>query len=175
MHNNTDFISKAQHIRLLILDVDGVLTDGTIMLSSSGEDIKCFSAHDGHGLNAIQKAGINVAIISGRTSHAVSIRMKELGISQVYQGQKNKDLAFKELLQHYNLTAQQVAYIGDDVPDLTVMRQVALPIAVANAAEGLKQFTPWHTENIGGKGAVREICDLLLLAVSHTQKDYCHD
>ena len=152
----------AQHIRLLILDVDGVLTNGAVTLCSNGEDIKSFHSHDGHGIRAIQEAGIAVAIISGRTSQAVSLRMNELGVEHVYQGQKDKTVAFQALLSHYQITPNQVAYMGDDIPDLAVMTQVALPIAVVNAVTTVKQRIPWHTENPGGSGAVREVCDLLL-------------
>ena len=152
----------AQHIRLLILDVDGVLTNGAVTLCSNGEDIKSFHSHDGHGIQAIQGAGIAVAIISGRTSQAFSLRMNELGVKHVYQGQKDKTIAFQALLSHYQITPNQVAYMGDDIPDLAVMTQVALPIAVINAVTTVKQRIPWHTENPGGNGAVREVCDLLL-------------
>ncbi|HAG62175.1 MAG TPA: hypothetical protein DCL40_04650 [Coxiellaceae bacterium] len=152
----------ARCIRLLILDVDGVLTNGAVTLCSNGEDIKSFHSHDGHGIRAIQDAGIAVAIISGRTSQAVSLRMNELGVEHVYQGQKDKTIAFQRLLSHYQITPNEVAYMGDDIPDLAVMTQVALPIAVANAVTTVKQRIPWHTENPGGSGAVREVCDLLL-------------
>ena len=159
----------AQRIRLLILDVDGVLTNGAVTLCSNGEDIKSFHSHDGHGIRAIQEAGIAVAIISGRTSQAVSLRMNELDIEHVYQGQKDKTIAFQALLKHYQISPDQVAYMGDDIPDLAVMTQIALPVAVANAVNAVKQRIPWHTDNPGGSGAVREVCDLLFHAQTNKQ------
>ncbi|MBV52553.1 MAG: 3-deoxy-D-manno-octulosonate 8-phosphate phosphatase [Coxiellaceae bacterium] len=162
-------VNIAQRIRLLILDVDGVLTNGAVTLCSNGEDIKSFHSHDGHGIRAIQEAGIAVAIISGRTSQAVSLRMNELDVKQVYQGQKDKTLAFQELLEYYQLTPEEVAYMGDDIPDLAVMKQVSLPIAVANAVPAVKEGAVWQTVKTGGMGAVREACDCILQA--QTQHD----
>lgn len=164
MINNPTFMKLASHIRLLILDVDGVLTDGGLTYDSNGQELKTFSVLDGHGMVALQQAGIAIAIITGRNSQAVTTRMKELRIKHVYQGQANKQVAFAELLAHYQITANQVAYMGDDIPDLIVMQQVALPIAVANAVTAIKESTPWQTTQSGGKGAVREVCDALLVA-----------
>jgi len=168
IQNNQEFLNIASNIKLLILDVDGVLTDGKIVITSSGDEIKYFSVQDGYGMVALQKQNIPIAIITARNSHAVTVRMQDLGVKHVYQGQRNKSEAFLELLQIYEITADSVAYMGDDIPDLTVMSQVGLPIAVANAMPKVKQITKWHTYNSGGSGAVREVCDALIEAKQQT-------
>mgnify|MGYP001159900174 CR=1 FL=1 len=164
MQTTPSLLNIAKNIQLLILDVDGVLTDGSVTLCSNGDDIKSFHSHDGQGIRSVQEAGIPVAIISGRTSQAVVLRMQELDVKTVHQGQKVKTKAFEAVLKHYQVSADQVAYVGDDLPDLTVMKRVGLPVAVANAVNAVKQSTPWHTSSTGGKGAVREVCDILLQA-----------
>lgn len=150
------------NIKLLILDVDGVLTDGTIWLSAQGEELKRFHIHDGLGLKRIQNAGIIVAIISGRSSKSVSARMAELNIHHVYQGCADKVSVFEKLINELGIKPQEVAYMGDDLPDLPVMRLVGLSIAVANACPEVKNIAHWQTQKEGGMGAVREICDRLL-------------
>lgn len=151
-----------QPIKLLILDVDGVLTDGTFWLSSTGEELKRFHTHDGVGIKRLQNAGITIAIISGRVSAAVTARMAELNVTHVYQGCHDKLSVFNHLTDQLHINPQQVAYMGDDLPDLAVMNQVGLPIAVANACAEVKAIARWQTVQHGGMGAVREACDRLL-------------
>ena len=149
-------------IKCLILDVDGVLTDGTIWLSEHGLELKRFNIQDGLGIVRLQKAGITVAVISGRSSGSVSARMAELNVTHVYQGCGDKLTVFNKLISELDIKPTEVAYMGDDLPDLPVMAIVGLSIAVANACAEIKAIAHWHTEKTGGAGAVREICDRLL-------------
>lgn len=165
-------INKVRRIKLLILDVDGVLTDGRIWITPDGQEAKFFHTHDGLGIKLLQKAGINVAVISGRSSPVVNLRMKELGIDHIYQGQTSKITAFEELINHFNLTAEAIAYMGDDIIDLPVMKQVGLSIAVANAVSDVKSQADWLTQKTGGQGAVREVCDLILNVHANHSKDF---
>lgn len=150
------------NIRCLILDVDGVLTDGTIWLTEQGVELKRFHIHDGVGIKRLQNAGVTIAIISGRNSGSVSARMAELQVRHVYQGCADKLKVFQQLIQELGLQSTEVAYMGDDLPDLPVMQQVGLSIAVANACPAVKAVAHWCTEKSGGQGAVREVCDRLL-------------
>jgi 3-deoxy-D-manno-octulosonate 8-phosphate phosphatase (KDO 8-P phosphatase) len=151
-------------LKLLILDVDGVLTDGRLFFDDSGKEYKCFHARDGHGIKLLRLTGVEVAVISGRKSHSVALRMQALGVEHVYQGHENKRAAFSEILQRLALSADQVAYIGDDVLDLPVMRQVGFAVAVQDANFAVKQYADWQTQTQGGLGAVREVCDLIMQA-----------
>ena len=154
----------AAKTKLLILDVDGVLTDGRIIMSDRGEEIKCFNVKDGHGLRLLMDAGINVAIITGRKSKTVEHRTRDLGIREVYQGVKDKEALAKELIQHKKLDKEQVCCMGDDLPDLPMFNQVGISIAVADACPELLTEADFVTKNRGGKGAVREVCELILKA-----------
>ena len=149
-------------IKLLLLDVDGVLTDGRIIYDNDGGETKAFDVKDGHGLKLVQRAGIQVGIITGRESAVVARRAAELGIELVYQGAKNKILPFNEILKKLALTPEEVAYVGDDIVDLPVMRQVGFAATVADAMDDVKPFADMITKRSGGRGAVREICDFLL-------------
>ncbi len=160
----TRVMDLARQIRLLILDVDGVLTDGKLFFDYQGNEFKAFHAHDGHGIKMLQQTGIEIAVISGRDSLIVTKRMEELDVTLVYQGQRDKRAAFQDVLQKLNLTPQQVAYVGDDVVDLPIMTQVGLAIAVANANAPVKAFADWTTTLSGGLGAVREVCDMIMQA-----------
>lgn len=151
------------NIKCLILDVDGVLTDGTIWLTEEGKELKRFHIQDGLGIKRLQSAGITVAIISGRSSGGVTARMAELKVTHVYQGCSDKLIVFNKLINELGITPSEVAYIGDDLPDLPVMQVVGLSIAVANACPEVKACSHWVTEKNGGDGAVREACDRLLL------------
>jgi 3-deoxy-D-manno-octulosonate 8-phosphate phosphatase (KDO 8-P phosphatase) len=155
---------RAANIRLAAFDIDGVLTDGTLTYDDRGREYKTFHAHDGLGLKLLQQAGIAVAVISARQSTVVEIRMRELGIELVYQGQQDKLKALHQLLQRLSLEPSQVAYTGDDLQDLPVMRAVGFAVAVANAVTTVKQAAHWVTERSGGRGAVREICEYILSA-----------
>lgn len=153
---------RLEKIRLLILDVDGVMTDGRIIYDDHGNETKAFDVKDGHGLKLLQRAGFQVGIITGRQSPVVDRRAKELGIELVYQGAKDKLVPFQEILARIGLTAEQVAYVGDDFPDLPILRRVGFAATVADAIEELKPYVHYVTRQSGGRGAVREICDLLL-------------
>lgn len=159
-----DILELAASIKLLVCDVDGVLSDGRIYMGNHGEELKTFHTHDGFGIKALLNAGIEVAVITGRSSNIVQNRMQALGVRYIYQGQGNKLPPFDELLNTLNIPAAQSAYIGDDVIDLPVMMHAALGIAVANAHPLVKQRADWVTHTAGGDGAVREVCDLILLA-----------
>ena len=157
-------LQKAKAIKLLLLDVDGVLTGGEIVLTSSGEEIKVFSVLDGMGIKLLQKAGIEVAILSSRKSKVVELRAKELGIKRVIQGELEKLKAFKLLLEETGLSPEEVAYVGDDWVDIPVLRKVGLAVAVANAWDPVKEYAHYVTKIPGGKGAVREVAELILKA-----------
>lgn len=153
---------KVKRLKLLILDVDGVLTDGRLFFDDHGKEYKCFHARDGHGIKLLRQSGVEVAVISGRKSNSVALRMQNLGVELVYQGHENKRAAFAEILQTLNLQAVQVAHVGDDVLDLPVMTQVGFAVAVADANFAVKQRADWCTQTSGGLGAVREVCDLIM-------------
>lgn len=151
-------------IQLLLLDVDGVMTDGRIIYDNLGNELKAFDVKDGHGLKLLQRAGITVGIITGRRSEVVSRRAAELGIELVFQGAKRKLTPYLEILQQQNLRDDQVAYIGDDVVDLPILRRVGFSVTVADAVPEVVQRVDYVTARPGGRGAVREVCDLLLKA-----------
>ncbi|MEI8571987.1 3-deoxy-manno-octulosonate-8-phosphatase KdsC [Methylomonas sp. LW13] len=155
-------LSAVKRLKLLILDVDGVLTDGRLFFDDNGKEYKCFHARDGHGIKLLRQTGVEVAVISGRKSNSVALRMQSLGVELVYQGHENKRAAFAEILQRLVLTPEQVAYIGDDILDLPVMRQVGFAVAVQDANFVLKNYAHWQTQTAGGLGAVREVCDLIM-------------
>ncbi len=162
--NENISVEKARGIRLLILDVDGVLTDGRIVMDSDGREWKNFDVRDGHGLVLLRKAGIAVALISGRKSEAVNIRARELGITLVYQGIHEKKTVFKEILREGGYKPEEVAFVGDDLPDLPLFKGVGWAVAVADGQEELKKHAAYVTDNKGGRGAVRETCELILKA-----------
>ena len=155
-------LERARRIQLLVLDVDGVLTDGRLHLSAAGEEIKVFHVRDGSGLVAAQRAGITVAIISGRDSGAVTRRAAELGIRHVRQGVSDKGTELDRLLAELGVAAEHTACVGDDTPDLPMLRRAGLGVAVADAHPALREAAHWITPSNGGQGAVREVCDLLL-------------
>lgn len=161
---NTAVMAQFKQIKLLICDIDGVFSDGRIYMGNQGEELKAFHTRDGFGIKAVLNAGIEVAVITGRQSQIVQNRMSALGVPHIHQGQDNKDIAYQQLLKALSLTPQQVAYIGDDVIDLSVMNQVGLAIAVNDAHPLVIQQAHYQTKIKGGYGAVRECCDLLLLA-----------
>jgi 3-deoxy-D-manno-octulosonate 8-phosphate phosphatase (KDO 8-P phosphatase) len=162
--NSEPLKTLAASIKLLILDVDGVLTDGRLWMGDDGAEYKTFNVKDGHGIKALIEVGTDVAVITGRRSAAVDRRMGELGVRHYYAGQHDKIAAFNELLQTLALQPSQIAYVGDDEPDVPVMQRVALPVAVADAHESAKKVAGWITLANGGAGAVREVCDLLMAA-----------
>jgi 3-deoxy-D-manno-octulosonate 8-phosphate phosphatase (KDO 8-P phosphatase) len=159
-----DILEKAASIRLLIFDVDGVLTDGSLFIGDDGQEYKAFNSRDGHGIKMLQKHGVIVAIITGRTSRVVEHRMENLGVSHVYQGKLEKLPAFEELIAELGIPAEQTAYVGDDVVDLPVMRRTGLAIAVQDAHELVLKHSHWQTPSNGGRGAARDVCEMLMQA-----------
>jgi 3-deoxy-D-manno-octulosonate 8-phosphate phosphatase (KDO 8-P phosphatase) len=157
---------SARRLRLLILDVDGVLTDGGLHFDNRGEEYKTFNSQDGHGIRMLLDAGIEVAVITGRESGIVRHRMNELGVRHLYQGNRDKLGAYSALLEKTGFTPQQVGYVGDDLPDLPIMRRVGFAVAVQNAHEFVRHNCDWVTTRPGGKGAVREVVDFILEAQS---------
>lgn len=155
---------KAQKIRLLALDVDGVLTDGRLYFAEDGQEFKTFDTQDGHGIKLLQQAGIVCAIITGRTTKLVERRAKNLGIPHLLQGREDKLVALKELTGQLGIALAEVAYVGDDWPDLPAIKAAGLGVAVANAHEAVRQHADYVTTLSGGRAAVREVCDLILRA-----------
>ncbi len=149
-------------IRLLLLDVDGVLTDGRIIYDNNGVESKAFNVRDGHGLKMLQRAGVRIGIITGRESAIVTHRAKELGIEFVYQGAKDKLVPYEQILDTTGFSDDQVAYVGDDVVDLPILLRVGCAFTVADASADVKPHVDYITNCCGGCGAVREICDMLL-------------
>ena len=157
-------LQRARAVRLAIFDVDGVMTDGSVVLGPRGEALKAFNILDGHGVKMLQDAGIATAIISGRSSKMVALRAKELAIRHVKQGAKDKLAAFERLAGKLGVDAQACAYMGDDVQDLEVMRRCGFGVAVPGAVDEVRSVAHYVTRAAGGRGAVREFCDLVLSA-----------
>jgi 3-deoxy-D-manno-octulosonate 8-phosphate phosphatase (KDO 8-P phosphatase) len=164
-----DIQEKAQQIKLVIFDVDGVLTDGSLYLGDDGQEYKAFNSRDGHGIKMLQSTGIEIGIITGRTSDVVRIRMESLGIKHLYQGKSDKLPAYLELIDKLNLTDEQVAYVGDDIVDLPIMRRVGLAIAVNDAHPFVLQHAHWQTPHPGGRSAGRDVCEFLMNAQGKLQ------
>lgn len=162
--NTTELDERLRRVALIGFDVDGVFTDGRFYLSDDGVESKSFNTQDGYGIRRIVDAGIDVAVISGRASAAVERRMAELGVRHVYLACGDKVAAFRGLLATHDLAADCSAYVGDDVPDMPVMREAGIAIAVGNAHEDVRRVCHWTTSAAGGQGAVREVCDRLLRA-----------
>jgi 3-deoxy-D-manno-octulosonate 8-phosphate phosphatase (KDO 8-P phosphatase) len=158
-----DLLEKAAQIRLLIFDVDGVLTDGSLFLGDDGQEYKAFHSRDGHGIKMLLSQGVEVAIITGRTSEVVKHRMENLGVPHV-PGPARQDPGLPPAARGTAAQRPQVAYVGDDVVDLPVMRQVGLAIAVQDAHPLVKQHAHWQTPSGGGRGAARDVCELIMQA-----------
>ncbi|MEQ8288362.1 MAG: 3-deoxy-manno-octulosonate-8-phosphatase KdsC [Gammaproteobacteria bacterium] len=158
------YMQKAASIKLAVFDVDGVLTNGQLILGESGNEYKCFHVRDGHGLVMLLESGCQIAVITARTSNIVAERMAQLGIKYVYQGEKDKGARLLSLLEELSLTPDMVAYVGDDVIDLPAMGRVGLAIAVNDAHPFVREHAHWVTENRGGQGAVREVCETIMRA-----------
>jgi 3-deoxy-D-manno-octulosonate 8-phosphate phosphatase (KDO 8-P phosphatase) len=159
-----DVLARARRVRLLVLDVDGVMTDGRLHITAHGEDTKVFHVRDGSGLVALQRAGVSVAIISGRESAAVTRRAAELGITHVRQGILDKGAVLDALLAQLGLSNDALGCVGDDTPDLPMLQRAALAVVVADAHPVARAAAHWVTPSPGGRGAVRDVCDLLLAA-----------
>ncbi|MBI4356983.1 MAG: HAD hydrolase family protein [Gammaproteobacteria bacterium] len=167
MAENKILIEKAARIRLLISDVDGVMTDGSLWFTADlHSECKPFHCHDGVGFKMLEQAGIHVAVLSSRNSSAAIKRMVELNVpkAHILMGQKDKRVAYQKLKDYLHMTDEEIAYIGDDLPDLPIMKQVGFSIAVANAVPFVSQVADWQTKRLGGQGAVREACEFLLRA-----------
>ena len=159
---NKGIWQRAAGIKLLVLDVDGVLTDGRLLFDAEGREQKVFHARDGYGIRALMRSDIEVAIISGRKSRPVEARMQELDVRYVYLGQSDKIATLNKLAEQLGITLQQIAYVGDDMPDLECMQAVGMSIAVHDAHQTIRKISDWRTSLPGGRGAVREVCDLIM-------------
>lgn len=157
-------LPRAQQIKLLLLDVDGVLTDGSLIYSSDGVEAKCFNTQDGLGMRLLQDSGVAVGIITARTSPMVERRAQDLRLSHVFQGTRDKLVAYEAILKETGLRPPQTAYMGDDLMDLPLLNRVGLAVAPANGVAEIRQRVHYTTERGGGCGAVRELCDLILAA-----------
>ncbi len=157
-------VEQAGRVGLLCLDVDGVLTDGRLFLGNGGEEYKVFHTQDGHGIKMLIASGVKVALVTGRTSGAVRNRAAELGIAQVLQGCKDKLAAVEALLAEHGLDPAEAAFVGDDLVDLPAMTRVGLGVAVADSHPFVRAHAHWVTRNGGGRGAVREVCELIMHA-----------
>jgi 3-deoxy-D-manno-octulosonate 8-phosphate phosphatase (KDO 8-P phosphatase) len=157
-------LNKATKIKLLVLDVDGVLTDNKLYIDNKGNEFKAFNVRDGIGIKMLLRSGIEIALISGRISAATTVRAKALGIKHIYLGYENKHSVFHELKSSLKITDNEIAYVGDDLPDLPLIAKVGLGIAVNDAIPAARKNAQWITQNNGGYGAVREVCELILKA-----------
>ncbi|MBI5971233.1 MAG: HAD family hydrolase [Deltaproteobacteria bacterium] len=157
-------IKKIEHVRLVIFDVDGVMTDGRIHYTDQGVEIKSFNVKDGHGIKLLMRAGIEAGIITARQSKTVDVRARDLGITIVAQGRKDKLEAFEEIIKKQGIKPEEAAYVGDDVVDLPVLRRVGFSVAVSDAVDTVKAAVDYVTRKKGGNGAVREVVELILKA-----------
>ncbi len=164
MNYSDEIIYKAKQIKLVIFDVDGVLTDGGLYFTDDGREIKKFNVKDGLGISILVKKGIEVAVITGRSSVIVAERMKSLGVNHVYQGRMNKLETYENLKVAMNITDEQAAFVGDDIIDLPIMRSCSLSVAVADAHDEVKNQAALILDKCGGMGAARDVCDLIMQA-----------
>ena len=166
MRNSDSLLDRLRRIRLVVLDVDGVLTNGQLTFDSSGTEYKTFNVQDGYGLRKLQRVNVAIGIITGRSSPIVASRARELDIPHVVQGSTDKAESLSNLLRELQLSEEQTLFMGDDEPDLPAMRLAGLSVAVANAVEVVKEQADWVTNRSGGEGAVREVCDRIYVAHS---------
>jgi 3-deoxy-D-manno-octulosonate 8-phosphate phosphatase (KDO 8-P phosphatase) len=164
-----DIFEKARGIELVIFDVDGVLTDGSLFLGDDGQEYKTFHSRDGHGMVMLMESGVKIAIITGRTSNVVRIRMESLGIEYLFQGHRDKLPPYEELKSELGVADERIAYVGDDVVDLPVMRRVGLAVAVQDAHPLVRQHAHWQTPHGGGRGAARDVCEMIMEAQGSLQ------
>ncbi|GBE48489.1 3-deoxy-D-manno-octulosonate 8-phosphate phosphatase KdsC [bacterium BMS3Bbin12] len=154
--------TRAARVRLLVFDVDGVLTDGSLYLGDDGREYKAFHSRDGHGMKMLMDSGVQIAIITGRESEVVRCRMADLGVRHVLQGRTDKAAAFRHLLDELHVDAEDTAYVGDDVVDIPAMRRAGLAIAVRDAHPLVVRNAHWVSAVEGGRGAAREVCELIM-------------
>jgi 3-deoxy-D-manno-octulosonate 8-phosphate phosphatase (KDO 8-P phosphatase) len=157
-------VKAAKNIRLLLLDVDGVLTDGRLYYGNSGEELKAFNIQDGLGIKLLQQSGIRVGIITGRRSALLKRRAVELSLSPLIQGREDKWSALSELMESLDVSLEEIAFVGDDLPDLAVINRVGLGITPANGNAAVASQALWQTQKMGGDGAIREVAELILEA-----------
>lgn len=170
--NTGALLELAARVRLVVFDVDGVMTNGQLILGPAGEEFKIFNVRDGHGLVMLRQSGMPVAIITGRQSAVVATRMAELGIEYVYQGQRDKLVALADLCARLDVGVEEICYAGDDLPDLPVLLQVGLPVTVADGHPRCVEAARWQTRAVGGAGAVREICEFIMQAKGTLAAEY---
>lgn len=159
---NLDLKYKASKIKIVVFDVDGVMTDGSLTFDEDGKEYKTFNAKDGQGIVMLNKSGYTTAIITARDNNTVTHRFNILGMHKLYKGQKNKEVALDEIVKEYNVEYSEVAYMGDDLPDLCVLKKVGLPTCPNDAVEEVQDVCSFISTKNGGRGAVRELCNLLL-------------
>jgi 3-deoxy-D-manno-octulosonate 8-phosphate phosphatase (KDO 8-P phosphatase) len=159
-----DTLTRARRIKLLVLDVDGVLTDCKLYFDNAGNELKAFNTLDGQGIKLLQQSGVNVGIITGRSSALVARRADNLGIELLLQGREDKWQALNEMTQALNIHLDEIAHMGDDWPDLTIMTRVGLALSVPNGHSAVTERAHWVSHHRGGEGAVREACDLIMQA-----------
>ncbi len=157
-----NILNKAKKIKLLLLDVDGVLTDGRIIYDSAGRDSKFFDVHDGLGVYVLHKSGIKTVLITANSSKTISPRAKDMRVAEVFADIFPKTAVLEKILRKYSVTSDEVCFVGDDLVDLSLMRKVGLPVAVANGASEIKEAASFVTSHSGGRGAVREVAELIL-------------
>jgi 3-deoxy-D-manno-octulosonate 8-phosphate phosphatase (KDO 8-P phosphatase) len=157
-------LELAKKIKCLICDLDGVLTDGLLYIDNHFNELKTFHIHDGVGLKLLMAVGIEVAVVTGSRCAVVDHRMQQLGIKHYFKGRIDKEVLYKQLKETLNLKDEEFAYIGDDLPDISIIKQVGLGVAVANAVHEVKEVATWQTKCSGGRGAVRELCNFILTA-----------
>jgi 3-deoxy-D-manno-octulosonate 8-phosphate phosphatase (KDO 8-P phosphatase) len=167
---NSQILERARRIKLLLMDCDGVLTDGRIWLTADGDEQKTFHVRDGQGIVLLHRAGVQTGIISGRASAATERRARELGMTFLRQGVTEKVLALDEVLREAGVSPDECGYIGDDVGDVEIMKRVGLAVAVADAADAAKHVAHFITTAAGGKGAVREVCETILQAQEYASR-----
>ena len=157
-----ELIDRAARVKLLILDIDGVMTDGRIIYSVYGDELKFFDVQDGFGITLLNRAGIKSAIITAKKSRIVKLRARDMRVAKAYQGYMDKLIPFEQALKRFKVKPEEVCFIGDDLIDIPVLKRVGFAVAVPNAVEEVKQSVHHITSKTGGRGAVREICDLIL-------------
>ncbi len=163
-NKKNELIKRARKIKLIMMDVDGVLTDGRIIFSSRGEELKCFNAQDGCGMVLAHRAGLKTAFITGRNSLILKRRAKEHSVNEIFQDVSDKIEVFHKLLKKYKLNPEEIAFLGDDLVDIKVMKRSGLAVAVADAVLEVKKIAHYVTRRNGGKGAIREVIDLIIKA-----------
>ena len=158
----SEVAERARRVKLLIVDIDGVMTDGRIVYSIYGDELKFFDVTDGFGISLLNRAGIKTAIITAKKSRIVKMRARDLKIAKAYQGFIDKLIPFDKLLEDFKIAAENICFIGDDLPDMPILRRVGFAVSVPNALDEVKAAAHYITSKAGGRGAVREVCDILL-------------